>query len=626
MSAIFGIVNKKRKPVIPDSINAMLSVMGYRAVDGKNTFTDDNVSFGHCLLKTYPQQEYENQPLSLLTCTITADARLDNREELATLLGINKAVLNKTSDPEIILLAYKRWDEDCINYLDGEFAFVIWDSDKHKIFAAVDKIGFRPLFYYNSSEVFIFCSEIKGIVAAKPGPNFFNDDSLIEYFYRKGTPDNTYNSEVFALCGGNVLILQNDRLTCRKYWNLKTTGKYSFKKDDDWYECARELLFRAVEKRLNSNITTGITLSGGLDSTSVACILSEQLMKKNKPLYAFSSVLPIDYKGIEQDERKYIEIVGKHCPNIIQTYVEAPDLGPYTDLDEAFKIEETFPNTFFYMDKALLKAANKMNVKSLFSGFGGDFWVSWKGDSVIYELIKKGELFEALALMNMLKREDNKSFYRIAWNNYFSHSKAYRLLRKKIFLNKNRFAENNLLKIKAKENDASYSNYCLQIQDKINRGQIGRITGMLANRSGYYMSDYMIPLFDADLLTFLSDIPISLHLKNGQRRNVLREAMRNIIPAEICNRKDKMPFSPDYKKRIMREKEYYGKLIESTKSDLLFSQYIDIPNAIEIMNLVLHNNVCLQSKNTIYNKVAHIIIAQYLLTELKKSGYRFYTF
>jgi len=611
---------------MPDSINAMLSVMEYRAVDGKNTWTNDNVGFGHCLLKTYPQQEYEHQPLSLLTCTITADARLDNREELATLLSINKAVLNKTSDPEIILLAYKRWDDDCVNYFDGEFAFVIWDSDKHKIFAAVDKIGFRPLFYYDSSEEFIFCSEIKGIVAAKPEPNYFNDDSLIEYLYRKGTPNNTYNSEIFALCGGNVLTLQNDRLTCHKYWNLKTTGKYSFKKDDDWYDCARELLFRAVEKRLNPNIPTGITLSGGLDSTTIACILSENLMRKNKPLYAFSSVLPIDYKEVEQDERKYIEIVGKHCPNIIQTYVEAPNVGPYTDLDEAFKTEETFPNSFFYMDKALLEAANKMDVKSLFSGFGGDFWISWKGDSVIYELIKKGELLEALSLMNKLRKEDHKFFYRIAWSNYLCQSKAYRLLRGNIFVNKNRLAENNLLKIKPKENDVSYSNYYLQIQDKINRGQIGRITGMLVNRNGHYMSDYMTPLFDADLLTFLSDVPISLHLKNGQRRNVLRQAMKNVIPTEICYRKDKMPYSPDYRKRIMRETDYYEKFMESTKSDLLFNQYINIPNAIEILNLVLHNNVSLESKNTIYNKVTHIVIAQYLLEALKKSGYYFNTF
>ncbi|MCK9627485.1 MAG: asparagine synthase-related protein [Bacteroidales bacterium] len=621
MSAVFGIVNKDNKPVVQDSIDTMLSVMGHRATDGNNTWMEKNVGFGHCLLKTYPQQEYEHCPHSILRCTITADARLDNREELAALLGINRIALNEISDPEIIVLAYKRWDENCVDYLDGEFAFVIWDASKHKLYAAVDRIGFRPLFYYDSLDMFIFSSEIKGIVAIKPKPDYFNEESLIEYFYRSGTPDNTYNRDVFALCGGSVLTMQNSRVSCRKYWNLKTTGKYSFKKDEDWYECAHELLFRAVEKRLNPNIPTGITLSGGLDSTSIACILSEKLMRKNKPLYAFSSVLPIDYQGGEQDERKYIEIVGKHCPNIIQTYVDAPEVGPYTNLEEALEIEESFPNAFFYMDKALLEAANKMNVKSLFSGFGGDFWISWKGDTVIYELIKKGELVEALALMNKLRKEDSTSFYRIVWSTYLSKSKAYHLIRDKIFVNQNRLAENNLLKIMQQKNVVSYNYYCLQIQDKINSGKIGRILGMLANRNGFYLSDSMIPLIDVDLLTFLSDMPLSLHLKNGRRRNVLREAIKNIIPTQIFNRKDKMPFSPDYKIRILREKKFYENTIESIKNNQLSSQYMNATNAIELLNLALHNNIRLESKNTVYNKVAHIVIAQHLMTALKKSGY-----
>jgi asparagine synthase (glutamine-hydrolysing) len=296
MSAIFGIINKRGGAVAIDCMNQMLSAIKHRSVDGNNIWSNDNVSLGHCLLKIYPQQEFEKQPLSIQSCCITADARLDNREQLASLLKINNRPLRETTDPEIIILAYKQWGEECVNYLDGEFAFVIWDLENHKLFAAVDKIGFRPLFYYDSPELFIFCSEIKGVVAAKPNPNYFNEDSLVEYFYRKGAPNNTFNQEIFSLCGGNVLSLKDDRLTIRKYWNLTKTGTFSFKKDEEWYECARELIYKAVEKRLNPNITTGITLSGGLDSTAIACILSDILKKKNKPLYAFSSVLPIDYQ------------------------------------------------------------------------------------------------------------------------------------------------------------------------------------------------------------------------------------------------------------------------------------------------------------------------------------------
>jgi hypothetical protein len=89
-------------------------------------------------------------------------------------------------------------------------------------------------------------------------------------------------------------------------------------------------------------VPVGITLSGGLDSTSIACILSEFLQKKNKPLYAFSSVLPVNHIGVERDERKFIELVNQKCPNIVQTYVEAPGAGPFQNVDKALSYDNDF--------------------------------------------------------------------------------------------------------------------------------------------------------------------------------------------------------------------------------------------------------------------------------------------
>jgi len=622
MSAIFGIIKKKQGLVNLDSMNTMMSAIKHRAVDGNNIWINENVGFGHCLLKTFTQQEIEKQPLKLHSCTITADVRLDNREQLASLLKINKESLNETSDPEIIILAYKRWGEECVNYLDGEFAFVIWDSEKYKVFAAVDKIGFRPLFYYDSPDLFIFCSEIKGIVAAKPNPNYFNEESLIEYFDRKGIPNNTFNREIFSLCGGNVLTLHNETLTVRKYWNLTKSGKFSFKKDDDWYECARELIFNAIEKRLNPDSITGITLSGGLDSTSIACILSEILKKRNKPLYAFSSVLPIDYQGAERDEREYIEIVGKHCSNIIQTYVEAPGVSPYSNLEEAFKIDESFPNAFFYMDKALLESAKSMNMKSLFTGFGGDFWISWKGDTVFYELINSGKLLKAATVLQELSKEDNQSLYTIFRNNYLVKNKLAQNLIKVINHKKNEYLNDNLLIINYKKRGDSFHNYYHLMHAMVNNGRIGRIAGMLANRNSYYLCDSMIPFFDVDLMNFLADAPIHLHIRNGVRRSILREAMKGAIPSEIYNRKDKMPYSPDFKKRITIESEMYKNLLKSSKNDMFIQKYIDIEKTIMLVDMVI-NGKAQESNKLIYNFVARSIIAQFLLNKIKENNYIF---
>lgn len=581
MSAVFGIVNKRGRSIESDCLNGMLSAIAHRATDGSNIWIDGSVGFGHCLLKVYPQQEQEHCPLTAYNCTISADARLDNRSELAALLGIDRTLLNTVSDPEVILLSYKHWGEDCVNHLEGEFAFAIWDANNQKLFAATDHIGFRPFFYYDSPEQFIFCSEMKGIIAAKPQPNYFNEESLVEYFYRKGLPNATYNKEVFALCGGNLLTLQDGKMAYRKYWNLESTGKYRFKKDEDWYGCTRELLYRAIEKRINPDLPMGITLSGGLDSTSIACILSELLMKKNKPLYTFSSVLPLDHVGIEKDERRYIEIVGKHCPNIIQTYVEAPGVGPFSDLEEGFKMLETYPLTFFYMDKALLEAAAAKNVKSIYTGLGGDYWVSWKGNSVAYQLMCQGRYNEAFSLIRQFSNVEGKSAIRTFRSMYLAQTAWYKKVRltfKKEPLNWQMYsplhqffmdAYSSRFNFKGNLTDAE------EVQEMVNIGRIGRLISKIYNRNGAFAMDSSVPLFDKDVYELLSDMPINLFVKGGRRRSLIRNVMDGINPPEINKRTDKLPYAPGYINRIKSDKELVYNIINDSRSEFVCEKYIN---------------------------------------------------
>lgn len=579
MSAIFGIVNKKGRAVESGSLNAILSVISHRATDGEDTWLSGDVGLGHCLLKVYQQQNYEHCPHSEFNCTITADARLDNRSELAVLLGIDRVELITVSDSRIILLSYKRWGEDCVNHLEGEFAFAIWDANSHKLFAATDHIGFRPFFYYDSPDQLIFCSEIKGIEAVKPLPNHFNEESLIQYFYSKGKSNITYNQEIFALCGGNVLTLQDSKVGYRKYWNLESKGKYNFTKDEDWYDCTREMLYRAVEKRLNTDVPIGVTLSGGLDSTSVACILSELLLKKNKPLYTFSSVLPLDHIGIEKDERYYINLVGKHCPNIVQTFVEAPGVGPLSNLDKAFDIDETFPVSVAYMNYALHGAAMLNQVRILFNGFGGDFWISWKGHSVVYELVKKGKYKQALEIMQQFCTKENESFHRIFRRMYLSQSPYYSflrsLLRKQDGMEQKMLNDDILMRYHKQITAKGKTNHTDSLVLEVNQGVIGRKVSKFYNRSSFYKMDTGTPLFDKNLYELLIDLPIHCHVSNGEKRGLIRTIMDGVIPEEIRQRTDKKAFSPDSAVRLIEQKEKVLNVVNHSNDVLLLDSYLN---------------------------------------------------
>jgi asparagine synthase (glutamine-hydrolysing) len=626
MSAIFGIINKDGKPVDELKINAMRNAIAHRATDGQASFVHGNAAFGHCRLYVHPQQLFEHQPYCTGNLVITADVRLDNRTDLAKALDFDHRQLAGTSDDRLILMAFRKWGKKCVDHLEGEYAFAIWDTESRELFAAIDHIGFRPFFYYDSPDQFIFCSEIKGVVAAKPLPNYFEEESLIEYFYRKGTPNKTYNKEVFALCGGNALTLKDGRMDICKYWTLESTGKYHFKKDEEWYDCTRDLLYKAVEKRLNMEVPTGITLSGGLDSTSIACILSELLMKKNKPLYAFSSVLPVDYKGIEKDERHYIEIVGKHCPNIIQTYVEAPGVGPFSDLKEAFKVEEFFLSSTSYMDRALLHEAKGKNVRVLFSGFGGDYWISWKGNSVIYELIKQANYKDAFRLIRQFSETEQRSFLHIFRSMFISHMTWYQNIRKQLKGAKTNWQKQTPLYdrfVKEYSKQISQNEKCSNtelMQTLTNTGKIGRMLGQFYNKGLSYNISTATPLFDKQIFELLSDLPLHLFVNGGYRRSLIRHVMVGINPIEINKRVDKLPFSPECIKRIYADRDIVKQMAETSSYGFIFDNYIDkeiINNNIESISSVLSGT----DEDIKGLRMAQSGIASIVLKDLKENHY-----
>lgn len=629
MSAIFGIIYKDGKPVEDSEINAIKNAISPPATDGSRVHLNGNVALGHCRLYVHPKQQFENQPYSSGGLDITADARIDNRSELSKRLALDHQRFLEISDDQLILLAYRKWGNACVDYLEGEYAFAIWDQSNQQLFAAVDQIGFRPFFYYDAPDVFIFCSEIKGVEAAKKTPNYFEEESLIEYFYRKGMPYKTYNKEIFALCGSNTLTLADGKVSAKKYWELKSTGKYHFTNDSDWYECTRELLYRAVEKRLNPDVPTGITLSGGLDSTSLACILSELLLKKNKPLYAFSSVLPVDYKGIEKDERQYIEIVGKHCPNIIQTYIEAPGVGPLSNLERAFELEETFPNSFFYMDRAIVEAAAEQNVRNLFTGFGGDFWISNRGNNAIYFLIRQGHYKSALNLLRQFSENEQDSLIHEFRIQYLSKTEAYKRLRSlirqeesELSWKKNSFLRDDILEkysTRLHETEITQA-VSAEMKHTIETGRISRILYMLYNRNSNFKMGSAVPIFDKTLMEFLFDVPERLLVENGRPRNLLRSSVKQIIPQQIYNRTDKLPYSPGFPGRILRGKSQFEKIAADADTST-HRQFVKSEEIMRHFAEIKPFTGFSPPMGVVDLRTAHAGIACYLLDYLCATGY-----
>lgn len=604
MSAIFGIIHKKHNPLAPAAVQLISNVLQHRAIDGMEIWQDGYIALAHCKLAMNETERGQSMPLVTESLVITADIHLDNRVFLSQQTGAPA----HCADIVLLYYAWQKWHKDCVHYLEGEFAFCIWDKVSQQCFLATDPIGFRSLYYYDAPDIFIFCSEHKGVEAFRPSPAVFNEVSLIEYYFRQSCPAATYDADIWTLTGGNTLLMDNGIITICKYWE-PTGGRYRFRKDKDWQECLKELIYEAVSKRVNTDKPVGITLSGGLDSSVIACVLSEVLYKKNQPLYAFSSILPEIHHPEEEDERTYIDVIGEHCPNLIQTYVTATSYGPFDGILAAFERDETFPNAFYYMDHAILEAAKEKRIGILYTGFGGDHWVSWKGTPVIYNMMKRGNLLGAFKLMKQFSDKERKKLSQIIKREVFTQA----LKRRKEEQVEAPFLQEVFFRKYSRGlSFSSVDDITAHMVGSLRSGRTGLIPAMLAKRNERFGMESSVPLLDKKIMEFMIDVPAHLFVKGGYKRSFIRHAMKDVVPAAVLWRKDKGMYSPDYISRIHNHGDYIKEVVQSDKHNMAFQRYLSRDG----LKIDYSNR-----KDTAIIRTNQSVIASEILTALSRKGY-----
>ena len=187
MSGIAGILYRDGRPVQQPDIQEMLSAIAFRGPDERGTWTDGPVGFGNCLLRTTPESVYEAQPFKNTRddLVITADARIDNRDELVSTLNLASRQPLLLSDSELILASYEKWGEHCAEKLLGDFSFAIWDKRQQRLYCAVDHFRLKPFIYYNSDNSFIFSSQMSGLLPGKLVPKELNGVRLGSLFFEE---------------------------------------------------------------------------------------------------------------------------------------------------------------------------------------------------------------------------------------------------------------------------------------------------------------------------------------------------------------------------------------------------------------------------------------------------------
>jgi asparagine synthase (glutamine-hydrolysing) len=374
MSGILGILYRDERSVLASELRAMSAVIAHRGQDDEGIWHSGSVGLGHQMLWTTPESLNEKLPTFQTSkqLAITADVRLDNRTELISQLDLRYDSPQTLTDSELILAAYERWGPACPEHLLGDFAFAIWDESARQLFCARDHFGIKPFYFFNSNRLFAFASEIKALLALEGIPSELNEIRVADYL--TGTLDDpaiTLYKNIWRLPSAHSLTLavgQPPRQS--RYWALEQSTEIYHRTDEAYAEEYRHYFEEAVRCRMRSAYPVGAHLSGGLDSSSVACMarhLNQQAVN-GLPIHTFSHTYP-DVPA--SDESGFIQIV-LNQGDFIHHDIKGDGLGPLTEWKTLFSVTDDSLIGNAYFNWIVNCSAQKNNVRVLMSGFDGD--------------------------------------------------------------------------------------------------------------------------------------------------------------------------------------------------------------------------------------------------------------
>lgn len=586
-----------------------------------------------------PESQLENLPYldEPTGLSITADAIIDNRDELLSSFHIAPVDWITFCDAQIILMAYQKWGKECPKYLIGDYAFAIFDQNRNELFCARDHVGKRTLYYSYESGIFAFCTLMKPLQSI-PGVNqTLNDQWLadflaIQFITHEIDSTHTVYKNIYQLLPAHSLTLNGDGLKKYKFWDPLELPEIRFKKDSEYVDAFLEVYSEAVSCRTRSLGSVGVMLSGGLDSGSVACLAAKKLHETGKNLKAFSSVPMegyIDWLPAHRiaNESDYIQAIAQQYPNIEVMYCRAEGKNSYSEIDRLMEILEQ-PNkiveNLYWIDN-IAEIASKENCSVLLDGQFGNATVSY-GDfyMLAFSLLKQAKIFSLYQEITDYCR--TKGISRKRMGKYLAQRFLPQFMPSYLFRQKTRHTEDNRNKGLALINQ----NFALQFNTSSRLAKAGisqeaatdltleeyrrqtiessvfsHMAAMETKMSLKYSLVRRDPTRDKRVIDFCFRIPLRQYVQKGQDRLLLRRSMTGIMPEQVrLNNRVKGLQSADWLQRIDPIWGGIKKEIQELVMDKNIGSYIDSDVVLQLFE---------RNKNILVGETNEIEIRQLII-------------
>ena len=368
-------------PASSQRLDRMLGAMSGRAFDGTGRWTSGRFALGACILHTTAEsfeagQPHINEDASL---ALVLDGYLTNWDELRRDLTARGAVLRNRSDAELVLRAYEQWGEDCAARIEGEFAFVIADTRAHRIYAARDHQGLRPLFFHEKHGTLVIASDLAGVVdalepAPEPNIDYLAGVAAVQLFL----PHDTVWKGVNRLLQSHWLSHDGENLVQRRYYELPLGERVRYRSDGEYAEHYLAMLSDALVRTTRSHAPVGIAVSGGLDSSSLYC-LAHQLEAQGQLLApGFQGYTLAGTPGSSNYELPFARAAATHVGrSLTEVPLFKPPLDWYTQ--QALAERDIPIPTNGAMSIGIEQQVRNDGARVYINGDGGDEWLqgSW---------------------------------------------------------------------------------------------------------------------------------------------------------------------------------------------------------------------------------------------------------
>ena len=568
VSGIAGIWNLDGRPVDPALLMTIGSTQAHRGPDGEGHWVQGPIGLACQILRVTPQAAREVLPLVDASGMVAVfDGRIDNRDELRSSLRAVD-VSADSSDAAHVLAAYVASGDRFVEHLNGDFALALFDPRRHRLLLARDAIGIRPLHYCRVRDTFVFASEIKSLLAhpwVTPGRN---DEALADLLLRgECAAGRTFFKDVYTVAPAHLAVVTPERVVTRQYWDFDTSRQERFASFPEYAEAFSDHFARAVRRRLRTSAPAAISVSGGLDSSSVFCVA----LRESRQAAGVHAPVGLSYmspEGSPSDEQRFLlDIERAFGVSIDRVAGGVPGVMDHSR-DEVWHVEVPLLDALGNRQHGLLRAARQRGARVLLTGHWGDQVLCER--SYLIDLARRFKWIQVWKHLNeyprwyadVVKPGFTRAFFRECVRQHAPRAlvAAARRRRTRTRAHPRRvhwytdafsqrpagsgatpdtgprfhgsIAGRSRPSVHARsiyrEVRNSYHVLCMEWNDKA---------------AAMYGLETAFPFLDRDLLSFLAAIPGEMQTWKGIPKALLRQGLQGVVPSPILARREKADFT-----------------------------------------------------------------------------------